>query len=90
MYSGCLINKRNEKVLPRTWSNWLAAILADIIPSCNIAFKRHKLYAATSENIAKCWFNCTIEGCRLDSEAILDKSFCLHVNNKNVSLFHVK
>ena len=90
VYSGCVVNIRNEKVLPRTWSNWLAGILADLVPSCNIAFKRHKLYAATSEDIAKFWFNCTIEGCRLDSQAILDKSFCLHVNNKNVSLFHVK
>ena len=77
-------------MLTRTWLNWLAGILTDIIPSCNIAFKRHKLYAATSENVAKCGFNCTIEGCRLDSQAILDKSCCLHVNNKNISLFHVK
>ena len=90
VYSGRVINKRNEKVLTRTWVNWLAGILADIIPSCNIAFKRHKLYAATSENVTKCWFNCTIEGCRLDSQAILDKSCCLHVNNKNISLIHVK
>ena len=82
------MNKRNEKVLPRTWINWLTGILATSL--CNIAFKRHKLYAATSENIANAWLNCTIEGCRLDSQAILDKSFCIHVNNKNISLFHVK
>ena len=72
VYSGCVMNKRNEKILPRTWVNWLAGILADIIPSCNIACKRHKLYAATSENVAKCWFNCTNEGCRLHSRAILE------------------
>ena len=73
----CSTNKRNEKVLPPNWTDLVAEVLYERIPPCSINFKRHKLYCRTSNFFAKFWFHCSIEGCSLNSNAILDKKYVI-------------
>jgi hypothetical protein len=64
--------------------------LANKLPYCSLAFKRHKLYTTTGGGLAKFWYYCTIAGCNLEGTAILNSCFKIDLLNKNTNLRHDK
>ena len=83
-------NKSGEQVLPPDWCDTVASILAEALPYCSVAFKRHKLLKAKSQHHAKFWYYCRIAGCDLKGTAILNSSFFLDVENEITHLKHDK
>ena len=90
LYSERITNKQNGSVrLPTNWRGVFAEALEKAFPYCCINFKRHKLYKVDSK-LFKCWYYCTIEGCKLNGTALLDASFSLVLQNACTNLHHVK
>ena len=58
---------KREHMRAYTWTQYLADLLSDHIPSCCLHFKRRKLYPEESKYILKMY--------RLDSTALLRKVF---------------
>ena len=89
LYSKRIRNKNGERILPPGWGDSISSCLANKLPYCSLAFKRHKLYTTTSD-LAKFWYYCTIAGCNLEGTAILNSCFKINLLNKNTNLRHDK
>ena len=90
LHERCLTNKLGRKVLPPDWTEVVSSVLGEVLPFCNILFKRHKLYETNSSKLAKFWFYCNISDCKLDGTATLNSSYSIDVLNKRTQLKHGK
>ena len=95
LYKRCQINKNGNEILPSDWTDAISAILAEALIFCCIVFKKHNIYKKNTEKIvtknktkiAKFWYYCRIEGCKLEGTAILNSSYSIASTNTSKS-FH--
>ena len=89
LYSRCAKGDKDKIKMPNDWTETFSEILSKSLPYCCINFKRHKFFKK-GNNLFKCWYYCSIEDCELNGIAILDTSFCLHLQNLYTALKHTK